>query len=54
MLARYCRLCRHGHYRIGAFAVGQRHYYTTSAPNCAVAGTIVVTVLFGPLTLTSA
>jgi hypothetical protein len=47
LLARYCRLCRHGHYRIGALAVGQRHYYTASAPKCSGAGTVVVTVLFG-------
>ena len=34
---------------IGAFAAGQRHYYTTSSANCAGAGTIAVTVLAGPL-----
>jgi hypothetical protein len=34
---------------IGAIAGGQRHYYGNSNPNCAKAGTIVVTVLAGPL-----
>jgi len=34
---------------IGAIAGGQRHYYTSSDPNCARAGTIIVTVLAGPL-----
>jgi hypothetical protein len=34
---------------IGAIAGGQRHYYTSSNPDCARAGTIVVTVLAGPL-----
>jgi hypothetical protein len=34
---------------IGAIAGGQRHYYGNSDPNCAKAGTIVVTVLAGPL-----
>ena len=34
---------------IGAIAGGQRHYYNSSNPNCAKAGTIVVTVLAGPL-----
>ncbi len=34
---------------IGAFAAGQRHYYTTSSANCAGAGTIAVTILAGPL-----
>jgi hypothetical protein len=33
---------------IGALAAGQRHYYTTSSVDCAGAGTIVVTILFGP------
>ncbi len=33
---------------IGAIAGGQRHYYN-SDPGCARAGTIVVTVLAGPL-----
>jgi hypothetical protein len=33
---------------IGAMAAGQRHYYTTSSVDCAGAGTIVVTLLFGP------
>lgn len=34
---------------IGAIAGAQRHYYTSSDPNCAQAGTIIVTVLAGPL-----
>ncbi|HJZ00611.1 MAG TPA: hypothetical protein VJ305_07805, partial [Streptosporangiaceae bacterium] len=34
---------------IGAIAGGQRHYYTSSDPNCGRASTIVVTVLAGPL-----
>jgi len=34
---------------IGAIAGGQRHYYSSSNPNCARAGTIIVTVLAGPL-----
>ena len=34
---------------IGAIAAGQRHYYSGSATNCAKFGTIVVTILAGPL-----
>jgi hypothetical protein len=34
---------------IGAIAGGQRHYYDNSNSNCARAGTIIVTVLAGPL-----
>ena len=34
---------------IGAIAGGQRHYYASSNPDCAKAGTIAVTVLAGPL-----
>ena len=34
---------------IGAIAGGQRHYYSGSTANCAMAGTITVTVLAGPL-----
>jgi hypothetical protein len=34
---------------IGAIAAGQRGYYGSSSPSCAHAGTIVVTVLAGPL-----
>jgi hypothetical protein len=34
---------------IGAVAGGQRHYYSGSSANCAKAGTIVVTILAGPL-----
>ena len=37
---------------IGAIAAGQRHYYSNSDPNCARAGTIIVTVLAGPLNYT--
>ena len=33
---------------IGAIAAGQRHYYTANA-NCARTGTVVVTVIAGPL-----
>jgi hypothetical protein len=34
---------------IGAVATGQRHYDTTSSADCAGAGTIAVTLLFGPV-----
>lgn len=34
---------------IGAIAGGQRHYYNSDDTNCAKAGTIVVTILAGPL-----
>jgi membrane protein YdbS with pleckstrin-like domain len=34
---------------IGAIAAGQRHYYVTSSADCAGAGTIAVTLLFGPV-----
>jgi hypothetical protein len=34
---------------IGAVAAGQRHDYTTSSADCAGAGTIAVTILFGPV-----
>jgi hypothetical protein len=34
---------------IGAIAGGQRHYYAGSDPNCAQTGTIIVTILAGPL-----
>jgi hypothetical protein len=34
---------------IGAVAGGQRHYYSGSSQSCAKAGTIIVTVLAGPL-----
>ena len=37
---------------IGAIAGGQRHYYNSSDPNCARAGTIIATVLAGPLNYT--
>jgi membrane protein YdbS with pleckstrin-like domain len=37
---------------IGAIAAGQRHYYSSADPNCARAGTIIVTVLAGPLNYT--
>jgi hypothetical protein len=34
---------------IGAIAGYQRHYYNTGAANCAHAGTVLVTILAGPL-----
>ena len=34
---------------IGAIAAGQRHYYTESSESCAGTGTIIVTILVGPL-----
>lgn len=34
---------------IGAIAAGQRHYFSNSRTNCAKTGTIVVTILAGPL-----
>ena len=34
---------------VGAVATGQRGYFTHAAQNCASAGTIVVTVIAGPL-----
>jgi hypothetical protein len=34
---------------IGAIAAGQRGYYGSAKANCASAGTIVVTILAGPL-----
>jgi uncharacterized membrane protein len=34
---------------IGALAAGQRGYFSTSNDNCAKAGTMIVTVLAGPL-----
>ena len=34
---------------IGAIAAGQRHYYSQSPRNCSHAGTILVTILAGPL-----
>jgi hypothetical protein len=34
---------------IGAIAAGQRNYYSGSTANCAKAGTIIVTILAGPL-----
>jgi hypothetical protein len=34
---------------IGAIAGGQRHYYDSSTTNCAKAGTVIATVLAGPL-----
>ena len=37
---------------IGAIAGGQRHYYSSwLTPNCARTGTIIATVLTGPLQL---
>ena len=37
---------------IGAIAAGQRHYYSGSSTNCASAGTVLVTILAGPLNYT--
>jgi hypothetical protein len=34
---------------IGAIAAGQRGYYGSASPSCAHAGTVLVTVLAGPL-----
>jgi len=34
---------------IGALAAGQRHYYAGSSANCSGMGTILVTILFGPI-----
>jgi hypothetical protein len=34
---------------IGAFAAGQRHYYTDSHLDCNKAATIAVTIVAGPL-----
>ncbi len=34
---------------IGAVAAGHRLYYTSSSADCAGAGTIAVTILFGPV-----
>lgn len=34
---------------IGALAAGQRGYYTDAPANCATTGTILVTILAGPL-----
>ena len=34
---------------IGAIAAGQRGYYSNSDANCAKAGTILVTIVAGPL-----
>ena len=34
---------------IGAVAAGQRHYYSGSDTNCAKTGTIIVTIIAGPL-----
>jgi hypothetical protein len=34
---------------IGAIAAGQRNYYSGNSANCAKAGTIIVTILAGPL-----
>jgi hypothetical protein len=34
---------------IGAIVGYQRHYYNTGAANCAHAGTVLVTILAGPL-----
>ena len=34
---------------IGALAAGQRGYYTGASTNCSGVGTILVTILFGPV-----
>ena len=34
---------------IGAMAAGQRHDFTSASVNCSGAGTIVVTIIFGPI-----
>jgi membrane protein YdbS with pleckstrin-like domain len=34
---------------IGAVAAGQRHYYSSSNPNCSRVGNIALTILAGPL-----
>ena len=34
---------------VGALAAGQRHYFTASSANCSGVGTILVTILFGPV-----
>jgi membrane protein YdbS with pleckstrin-like domain len=34
---------------IGAVAAGQRHYYNSSDTNCATTGTVIVTIIAGPL-----
>jgi membrane associated rhomboid family serine protease len=36
-------------FAIGALAAGQRHYFDGGSANCAHAGTVVVTILAGPL-----
>jgi hypothetical protein len=34
---------------IGAIAAGQRGYYSSSPPTCTDAGTVIVTIIAGPL-----
>ena len=34
---------------VGALAAGQRGYYSSASANCSSVGTILVTVLFGPV-----
>ena len=34
---------------IGALAAGQRSYYASSSATCSGVGTILVTILFGPV-----
>ena len=34
---------------IGTLAAGQRHDFTSASANCSGAGTIVVTIIFGPI-----
>lgn len=37
---------------IGAIAAGQRHYYTSGPNNCSQGGTLLVTIIAGPLNYT--
>jgi hypothetical protein len=34
---------------IGALAAGQRHYFSSASATCSGVGTILVTILFGPV-----
>jgi hypothetical protein len=34
---------------IGVLAAGQRHYFAASSATCAGVGTILVTIVFGPV-----
>lgn len=37
---------------VGFIAAGQRHYYTRGPENCSQAGTLLVTIIAGPLNYT--